>query len=233
MYKRFLHINDEDNIICPMKTMDALANFQQQFEKEQYQDALNTLNQNRTSLDASIYNYNVGLINFKLDNFSTTKLHIERAKKQGFDSAESRLLLNRCNESLGLTNVSKPDTIFDNMIFYTNSIGENTLIIISFFFLTLLILNLKKVYGFVPKLLCVLFLFIPLVFGLLSKFYFLDYVALGKRDIYPGPSKMFSDIFEMPDGMLYRISKKYKSWGFVIYPDKYRGWIIINNGEKI
>jgi len=216
-----------------MKTTEVLKTFKNIFEESKFEEAKEYLIKYEDAFEKNVFSYNRGVVDFNLSNFSYAKLHLERAVKNGFDSKEARKLLTDIDQNLSITRAQEAVTIQDNLIEKTEFLSIDIALIFSLVLLVGGTLSLKKIYGTSLKIACLFVTAIPLVWTLYYMTNFTSYIALEERELREGPSKLFEDTFTMPAGIKYVISKRYKNWGYVTYPEKYSGWLKLKLKEQI
>lgn len=215
-----------------METIAALETFKNYYKNENYQEALDFLRKNNI-FSNDIQLYNLGLLNFKTQNYSQAKLLLERAKNNGFDSPEVSKLLADSNSSLGIVEAQSANTLKDSLIYNTQRVNVDLLMVSSLIAVLILVINLKRISALFLRIALLIIFILPLAWSVVYKLSYNSYIALEDRQVRAGPSRMFDDSFVMPTGIKYIISKKYKNWGYITYPDKYSGWVILDTKEKI
>jgi len=215
-----------------METIEALQTFKNYYKNENYQEALDFLGKNNI-FSTDIQLYNLGLLNFKTQNYSKAKLLLEKAKSNGFDSPEVNKLLADSNSSLGIVEAQRSDTFKDNLIHNTQRVNVDLLMVSSLIAILILVINLKRISALFLRITLLIVFILPLAWSVVYKLSYQSYIALEDRQVRAGPSEMFDDSFIMPSGIKYTVSKNYKSWGYITYPDKYSGWVILKSKEQI
>lgn len=215
-----------------MQTIEAIKTFEKLYTEKKYEDALEFLKKNKIFED-NIQTFNLGLINFNLQNYSRSKLLLEKVKTLGFESEVTNDLIKKSDFSLGIAQAQRPETIKDHIISNTEAINVDVLLISSLIATLIVLIKIQKIYGIFLRISTLMIFLIPLSWSIVYKLNYKTYVSLEDKEIHSGPSQMFDDTFPLPEGIKYTISKTYKDWGYITYPDKYSGWIKIDNEERI
>lgn len=216
-----------------MKTTQLLNSFKKSYETENFLEAKNLLLSNKELFESNVFFFNLGIVEFRLENYAYSKLLLNRAQVNGLESEQSKEILKTINTNLSITRAQDPVTIKDHLISTTHFVGVDIIIIISSLLILVTLIKLKEIYGLTLKLLAIVFVSLPLVWSLNFKLRFEDFVSLTNKEVREGPSNIFTDSFNLPEGIKYTISKRYKDWVFITYPNKYSGWIKFSYEEKI
>ncbi len=216
-----------------MKTTDVVKTFKNLFESNELDKAKEYLIDYQDAFEENVYSYNRGVIEFNLANFPESKLYLEKAIKSGLDSKAVKDLISQVDQNLGIKRAQESITITDHLIEKTELISIDITLIMSAALLLGGLISLKKIYGVSLKIMTLLLTTIPFAWSLYYMNYYSTFIATEDREMREGPSKIFEDTFNMPEGIKYIISKRYKNWGYVTYPSKYSGWLKIRSKEKI
>ena len=213
--------------------MQILKDFENNIEKENYNDALMLLIQNKDNFDPAVYEYNLGTIWARKDKFVESRIHFEKAIKLGLINKEVVKNLNMVKDQLGVGYLEQTNSFEEDFFNASLNIDVYTPVLISSLLLILFMMWIKNFLNIFSIIISV-FLSLSPIFGY---FYINEHYSINiiREDtiVREGPSKIFSETQVLPAGMKFISKKTGNNWYNVIVPKSHRGWITNPEMEKL
>ncbi len=190
--------------------------------------ASKALKQQQNEFDSGWYFYNLGTIELKAGNLPQARFYLEKSLKEGFHLAEAKHNLKVAKQKF--ITEERPQEFFPLLYQQILSIPSPALLTgILLMTLALAVMRLLK------KLLMKVFLCSLVLLGslFLGHFFLVNSyeqaVILQKGEILEGPSQIFAVSHEAPLGLKVWLKKQKNEWRLITYPEKYAGWVHIND----
>lgn len=196
-------------------------------KSKDWKKAEGLLEKHKEEFDAGVYYYNLGIIKFKEKDFVSSRIALEMAQKNAFESILLDDALEEVKENLSayaIENISPWGKVEINFIELPVQLylSITVMILISFLLLK------NKLESVVTKVFWILFAFLPLLFKLFLFPEVETIVTKADVPIYLGPSKVFEKVSELPPGIKIYVKKEEannKKWLNVLYPKSLQGWM--------
>lgn len=202
---------------------DVLKTFEAHYAQKDYAKSLEILKTKASAFEKDNWEYNMGTVLARLENFPEARFHLLQAEKLGLSAPGLDQNLLMVEEKLEVPRLEKSLNTQD----YAFKAG---LVLSEGYFSTLSLLGLivgilvlkasfswKRVVGF----------FILITAPLALNFWIasLDqFVAINPATLQEGPSLIFSKVGDIPAGVRI-VGKKDGSWIKILYPSRYSGWV--------
>jgi len=212
---------------------EILSQFKSLYGKENFEDALDLLKGSIGKFDDGVYHYNMGIVNLKLDKLPIARYHFEKSRKEGFYSPELERALALTKFELRVTNLEESSTPVDYINDVTLNIPMQAYITISAIFILFFVLFYSKIVSKILKSFLVVLSLFPIVFYFVYPAKYNSQIAVDNLIIYSGPSKIFEQIQEVPEGMKVFTGEDFNGWKYIIHPDSHRGWVTTSKLEML
>lgn len=203
------------------KIVHSLKNF---IDNAQWEDAINLLETNKDQFDSALYHYNLGVVKVNMSDYSIAMYHFEKAKQLGFSSIELTNSINSLQEKLNVSYIYDSLGAGDYCNLLLFDLPQSFYYSIFLIGLILLIVNIKKI----TTTLRITYFLVSLLPVFIFNFYILPkniVISQSSIKVYTGPSRIFDQVQEIPEGVKLIIGKQYNGWKKVIYPHRFEGWI--------
>lgn len=205
----------------------ATNQFETLYLEKKYKDAAQYLMDNSKSFDSGIYNYNLGTVYLKLEDYANARFHFEKAIQEGH--VDSALLnnLSYAKVKLDVDDLSSSTLIQDKTMNFFSNVPQVGYLSVTLF-LILAGLLLVRFYEIQKKRFLVLFFvfsLIPLFFGKIYVDDMTKAIALNNISLYEGPSKIFSEKGAVKAGSKIILGESKEGWIFIKFPVSLAGWI--------
>lgn len=205
----------------------SIAQFEALYLAKDYTGARDYLLANKGRFDSSIYNYNLGTVYLKIEDFAKARYHLELAKKEGLINSGTLNNITYTNLKLEVDDLSTSVSYSDKAIDALTSIPKE-----SFYSITLILILVGLILVRMGRLaktgVIITFFVLCLIPMCLSKFYveeLTEAIALESLTLYEGPSKIFSEKGTLRAGSKVILSEEKENWYFIKYPISLTGWI--------
>ncbi len=202
---------------------DVLKTFESYYGKQDYPNALLTLQEHKNEMSPGIWHYNMGTVFAKMDRLSEARFHFLMAQKRGLNSHSLNQNQKIVDDKLEINRLEKPQSTMDYLVKASLFAADGLLTTLSLLILFLGLWILKK-QADVRKI--ILFLVLVLTpIGL--NFWITSWhraVIKNAVSVNDGPSVIFGPVAELPPGIMV-VLKGEGEWLQVIYPSRFRGWI--------
>ncbi|MGK0366977.1 MAG: hypothetical protein ACI9QD_000109 [Thermoproteota archaeon] len=167
----------------------------------------------------------MGTVLFKEGELAQSRYHLEKSIKEGFVVKE---VLN--NLAVVKNQLNVRETVSDNSLTtYVNfKLLETPSAIYMSVFLLFTVMALAIWLKSKKWASSLSFLAIGVTVMALQQFYVKNQelaISLSEAKVYEGPSKVFPNTLNLPEGMKVLINKSHKDWYFIEYPENMTGWV--------
>lgn len=196
--------------------------FDNHLAKGEIDQAKEALNMSRNDLDPSVYWFNLGRVEAKLEHWADARISFLKSQKIT-SRAETQANLEVIESKLAVAQYEAPQNIQDYVVKSTFFIGSELALTLN---LVLLVVGLwkyqksKKIKDFV----LILFLMLGLSGLTIWTKYWPWFVSTEETAIYQGPSEIFEQAGLIPKGIKI-LGKEKENWVQVIYPSRLEGWV--------
>lgn len=188
----------------------------------QVKEAKEVLNNAKDNLEPSIYWFNMGLADAKLEQWAQARISLLKSQKISARN-ETNINLEIVEGHLAVSEYESPQTIKDYGIQSTYFVGTQLALTINLALLVIGLWNYNK-----KKKLKEFIIILCLMLGLSALSIWTKnwpwYVASNEVAIYHGPSALFDQKGVIPKGIKI-LGKEKDNWIQVIYPSRLEGWI--------
>lgn len=204
------------------------------YTSKDYDGGLEFLDSIKSSLDDSVYHYNLGTFLAKKNELSKARFHFEIAKDLNFNKSMLDNNLKVVKQSLQINTIEKPESFTENLIHGIDMFPRDYFL--SFFLIVLLISSLifKKYKSLSASLILMLIALTPLATKNFIKNKYKQAIVVENSPIFDGPSDIFEQITEAPNGVKIILSQERENnWFFIDYPEPLRGWIKLKHAKLL
>lgn len=221
-----------DNItMSKVKTTEILDTAKTYYLNGDYEAAKGVILEGKEDLDSGLFHYNLGSIYLKMGKLGPARLHLEKAKKEGFSFPMLWKNLDYVKGQSQVFDPTKSKNFQEVFVGKTLDISMSGVVIFSLIVLVGLLFTLRK-----RVLNKVQFSILALLFGVLpiSGKYLLENgydfaIALKPTRVYEGPSKIYPDYGELPEGSRVIVGKYHDEWFYIFSPKDLAGWVERND----
>ncbi|MDH5581437.1 MAG: SH3 domain-containing protein [Bdellovibrionales bacterium] len=204
-----------------------LKSLEQYYKRQEYQEGINWLLENKDSIPSGLFHYNLGTFYSKKEDFAAGRYNFEKAIKEGFVNTQVYHNLEITKQALNVTDISNSKNFVDKSTNYLLSIPQDTYLLFSLLILLIvLILNRLKIFkNYIIVTILLLVSFLPLAF---KKIYLdkLEYaINLHEANLYEGPSSVFAERGVLKPGTKVIIGQRNGDWLFIKSPLLLAGWV--------
>lgn len=214
------------------KDLSILDEFKVLFEKKDYQKAADFLHKHKDKFETGVFDYNLGLVYLKNNQFVKARVSLEKAKINGFYSNEVQAALSEVTESLDVKMLEEPTSFSDSFNSIVLQVPFDAYVFVTLFFVTISIATYKKFDKYIRLIIFVLGL-LPTVFYFQHVNQHEKIIVLEDEYVYRGPSKMFEQIQIIPKGMKLFTGKNYNGWRYIVTPTSHQGWFTTNKVKSL
>lgn len=213
--------------------------FQDLFESKEWIKASQWLENNRLSIENSVYFYNQGVVSYKLNELPLARFYFEKAISEGMEETAVYKNLNSVKQDLGVESIETP-SFFDIAQGNIYSLMSQDTQILIWIVITLIFIFM----GIFKKIKTNFYYFGSIVFFVsTSIIYFFvgpnsktlspneEAIIIKQTSLYEGPSAVFEQLGSLPPGLKVKIEQSKNEWAKIIKPQSVRGWIKIDNDE--
>jgi len=204
------------------------------YTTKDYDGGIKFLQSIKSSLDDSVYHYNLGTFLAKKNELSQARFHFEVAKDLNFNKSMLENNLKVVKQTLQVNIIEEPETITEHLIGGVDAFPKDYFL--SFFLVILLISSIiyKKYKSLTASILLMLLALVPLGTNKYIKTKYKQAVVIENSPVFDGPSDVFEQINEAPNGVKIILSEKRENnWFFIDYPTALRGWIKLKHAKLI
>lgn len=207
------------------KADQILKNAEELYLNKEFDAATDLILESKDLLDPALFHFNLGSLYLKREKLGPARLHLEKAKKEGFAYP---MLWKNLSYINGQPQIVDPSKSRDNLEVLSVTYKETSMDV--FLMGTLLVFALslfcfrKSMYG----LRTLAFTFILGALPLSFKFYLeknQDFaVVLNSTRVFEGPSSIYTDLGEVSQGSRVIVSKLTDGWFYIVSPKEFQGW---------
>ena len=208
-------------------TQDILKAAQDSYLKEDFQNSLKIIRENKDSLDAGLFHYNLGSIYLKMNDFGPARFHFEKAKDEGFNYPMLWNNLEYIKLQPGVSDASSSKHIEEALIAKTMDIPLSFFLIFFLVGLSTLLLMIRRKWleNKLVILIAAAVVIIPGVFRYSYKEGHSFAVALKDSRVHEGPSKIYPDYGKINAGSRIVVGRFYDDWYYIVSPSDRAGWV--------
>jgi hypothetical protein len=208
-------------------TMNILKVSQQLYIDGDFDKAIEKTLASKDQIEAGLFHYNLGTLYLKKGDLGPARYHMEKAKKQSFSYPMLWNNLKVINSHSEVIDPTKSKVFTEKFVGHYMDLPLLLLSAIALIGLigTLTSVRLKKLTNKVVIISLVLLSLSPVLLRMgLDKTYRFAIVMNAKR-IHEGPSEIFEDYGEIPEGSRIIVSKYHDKWYYITSPSSFSGWI--------
>lgn len=206
---------------------EVLKSLESLYTQERYTEALELLEKSQDALPLGQFHYNLGTLYLKMNQVGPARYHLETALNEGFVHSALFNNLSYLQQQLNLVDLSRSSSILDRLYNFSLSTPQEIYLLI---FLLLILSG------------CVFFKFfrlrrwafsLPFFLGAtLTAYMYLGVVrtsrvavALNDAEVLEGPSKLYTQKFQLPAGAKIILGKEADDWFYIERPLHFSGWV--------
>ncbi len=204
------------------------------YTSKDYDGGVKYLNSVKSSLDDSVYHYNLGTFLAKKNELSMARFHFELAKDLNFNKSMLDNNLKVVKQNLQVNIIEQPESVTEHLIHSIDLFPKDYFL--SFFLLILLISSLlfKKFKSLSVAILLMLLAITPLATKKIINDKYKEAIVTESSPVFDGPSDVFEQITEAPNGVKIILSQERENnWFFIDYPEPLRGWIKLKHAKLL
>lgn len=202
---------------------DVLKTFEAYYAQKDYAKSLEILKAKASAFEKDNWEYNMGTVLARMENFPEARFHLLQAEKLGLSAPGLDQNLSLVEEKLEVPRLEKSLNTQDYALKAGLVLSEGYFSTLSLLGLVVGILVLKSKFSWKRVLGFVFLISAPLAlnFWITS----LDqFVAVKPANLQEGPSLIFSKVGDVPAGIRL-VGKADGSWIKIIYPSRFSGWV--------
>ncbi len=205
---------------------DTLKKLEQSFVAKNYDEARELLLSVKPKLPDGFFHYNLGTILAAEGQYPAARYNFELAKKKDFNHPALYKNLHSVESALSVNSstYSVRESLVTQFIALDSSVFLAAGLVLSI--LTIMVLKkISKVKVYISFVITLLFLtpFISKVTYFNNEYH--DAINLKDLEVYQGPSSIYDVVDTLPAGRKFIISKGNDGWYFILYPNKFSGWV--------
>jgi len=202
-----------------------VEHIQSLYRAKEFKKGIEFLQNHRADFSPEVYHYNLGTFFLKDNQAPVARLHFEQAKALGFGNSILENNLKVAKQKLNVISIEQPLTLEKKTMDFFESVNPDWFL--TFFLICLLISSFLygKTRSLILSLCFMLFSISPM--GLKEYFNkkFIKAIITQPTAVYDGPSDIYDEIGDLPQGLKIYLTTQRDSWYFIEYPESYRGWI--------
>lgn len=202
---------------------DILKTFENFYVQKDYENALLTLQKHEKNLPDDFFNFNLGTVYLKMENWPLARFHLLKASESGFRGQGLSQNLFMAESKLHINQIEKPLNATDFLIKGAFIISGELLTTFSLVILFAGMLILKKKASLARVLILGTLVMLPIGVNFWIKSWPKS-IVIESQPIFDGPSGIFRSVGELSSGTLI-LTWKNGDWYKVIYPSRFQGWI--------
>lgn len=210
-----------------VKANEWVENLKKLYVEADYSSVEDKLRQNRSAYPDGVYYYNIGTLHIKKGEVGLGRYGLEKALAHGFQSPQVFHNLDLVREKIQVEDISNSSFFnyggleklkmfsFENYLSFT----------LVFLIFVVWLMRFKFLESKIRRVFLILLVCTPLLF---HTFYLnkIDFaIVLKNSQVYEGPSKIYSKVFELEEGSKVLLSKKSGKWYLIASPPQMRGWV--------
>lgn len=207
---------------------DILKTLKVSFEQSNYKNGINSLLEKKAEIPADTFHFYLGNLYLKQGDLGAGRYNLEKAKKLGYDHQILENNIKFVEGKVAEYGNFRSEEISSKVV--ETAMGmplQLDILIACVLVLVILICKKLKVITthsiFIGLLILAL---IPLGFKTAALSGLREAVVLKDAKLYDGPSKVFSDIKDLPGGVKVLLGSESDGWFFIEYPRQLNGWIL-------
>ena len=208
-------------------TFSTLKSVEDAYLKGNYDKAADELILQKTEIDTSLFHYNLGSIYLKKGDLGAARYNIEKAIQNGFVGTLPYNNLKVIQKSSEVMDLSKSEYLYEKSLSKALNIPSEAFLSLTLVLILAWILMLKKklLTHWLPASLFFLFGLTPILFSAFYLDTFSQAIVLKPTLIYEGPSKVYSENYDLGAGSKVLINKENDGWVLIKYPRDIAGWV--------
>lgn len=216
-----------------LSTNSVLKSLESHYQQGKFLEAIELLEKNKSIFDPALYHFNLGTTYAKSEQYSLSRLHLEKALSLGADPIKTNTNINFVIQKLGLELVESKLSPVDKFLHSSQAYQFNMYATISLVFIIIYLVFYKKMKNHIWRAFFLMLCLMPLAL----RFFFLQDrirgIVIETSQLKEGPSEVFNNISEVPKGLKIIINQSRDGWSFISSPQDYIGWIKDEEFKKI
>ncbi len=208
-------------------TQDILKAAQESYLKEDYQNSLKIIRENKDNLDPGLFHYNLGSIYLKMNDFGPARYHLEKARDDGFNYPMLWNNLEYIKLQPGVTDPLLSKDLKEAIVAKTMDIPVSFFVIYFLLGLSAILFSLRKkiIKNKILVVIALAALVVPGVFRYTYKEGHTFAIAMKDSRVFEGPSKIYPDYGKINAGSRVVVGKFYDDWYYIVSPSDRSGWV--------
>jgi hypothetical protein len=220
--------DNTDHILEDTTIDDVLKTFETYYVQKDYAKALGFLESHEKDISPGLWHYNLGTVFAQMNKYPEARYHLLKAQRQGLSNKSVQVNKELVESKLEVAKYERSISTTDHLYRAGMYLSDGILSTLGLLFILAAIWSMRKksfltLSGFG--------LAIATILGLnwWMKSWPLQ-IVIKPQIIREGPSSIFSEVGELPVGILVIATEK-GGWKKIFYPSRYTGWVI-NDGLK-
>lgn len=206
-------------------TENILEDFQNHYLKGEYSAARELLLKNKSLFDQGVFHYNLGTVFLKEKEFAVARYHLEKAVKKGFLNGRTLNNLELSREKLSVKIIENSQSVLSNSFAKLVSAPSSFFIMLTLTMVLITLILKRFLRNKFIFIVCLLISGTPILLNELFFDSYLSAVALKSIKVQEGPSKIFEQKTEIPEGVKIIVKKPKDGWFYIKHPVDLSGWI--------
>jgi len=210
-----------------------LTEFRVFFNAGEYDKAKEVLISQKHLFDPGVYEYNLGIVNYKTGNLVSARVNFEKAQIKGFYSKEVKEALKEVKSELGVISLEEVSSPLNSFKSFSYQVPVEIYLSITLLFAILFTIFRKSVTSKILRVFIFIIILLPTIF--FYKEVQMKKVEVAKEEhfVFAGPSKMFEQVQLIPAGMKIITGKEVPGWKYIEIPESHSGWIEDTQLERL
>ena len=223
-----------------MKNQELLNSLNSYYLKGDYQKVSDLLKNEGKSFPSSIWNYNQGVMYYKMGNLPMARWYWEKSRWSDFNFTGVENNLTIVKEQLGIINIETAANPILREYFDDVGLKSDLLVLSSSILLLVLLWVVKgKILRPIWRYGCFAVILIPAIY--LTQLIF-ERSSLGvsnkaiivkESTLREGPSQIFTETGKIPSGLKVTLGEQQEKWALISSPEEFYGWVDIEDLKMI
>jgi len=208
-------------------TTKGLKASQQLYIEGDFDQAIEKTLESKDELDQGLFHYNLGSLYLKKGSYGPARYHLEKAKKSDFSYPMLWNNLSFLNSQREVLDPTKSPFLKEKLIGHYMDLPSVLLTVVVALSLatTLLAIRFRRLKNYWLAALLIIVSVSPWAVRLaLDRNYKFAVVIKGAR-VFEGPSKIFQDFGQIPEGSRVIVGKYHDKWYYILSPSDFSGWV--------
>lgn len=209
-------------------TQDILKTLKVSFEQSNYKNGINFLLEKKDDLPKDTFHFYLGNLYLKQGDLGAGRYNLEKARKLGYDHQILENNIKFVEGKVSEYGSFRSEEVSSIIVETAMQMPLQFDILIASILILIVVAAKKFKFILTNAVFAALLVLaiLPLGFKGLAMQGLTEAVVLKEAKVYDGPSKVFSDIRDLPGGVKVLLSTENDGWFFIEYPRQLNGWIL-------